>query len=362
MKNIYKKWVFHIISLVLVYLILSAATNVTVDKNALFRKKLPDKNLLIGNARFLKIAYLEENFSKYNAYLIGGSRIGAINPETLNRYIPDSKFYNLNIASGEINEFQGIITYLLKKEHAIKEIILQISLLNLSGWNNPQPSSYLISGENPISFYCNNLFAFNFRNIKELVMPDSRYSFRNEHIQTYQTYKPDGTWAYELFEDQILTNKSEYYKKNFKIFRSQRLNFTKLTENLSFLKGIKEICIKNGVKLLVVFTPENRAILDSCATDDYLECIKDISLITDFWSFSGYNLISINDTNYYDNQHFRSFVGDLILAKIFNDTTVEVPDGFGVYVTNKNIEEHLIHSRKNFINRNDNSATSKLNF
>jgi hypothetical protein len=53
------------------------------------------------------------------------------------------------------------------------------------------------------------------------------------------------------------------------------------------------------------------------------------------------NSITTNNYYYHETSHYRLEVGALILARIFNDSSVKVPDNFGVLVTKGNIDQHL---------------------
>lgn len=60
------------------------------------------------------------------------------------------------------------------------------------------------------------------------------------------------------------------------------------------------------------------------------------------WSFYGINSITLNKANFDDEGwHFKPKVGKLIMARIFNDTSIEVPVDFGVLLTKDNVESYL---------------------
>ena len=60
------------------------------------------------------------------------------------------------------------------------------------------------------------------------------------------------------------------------------------------------------------------------------------------WSFYGINEITTNKENF-DNMgwHFKPKVGNLILARIFNDTSIKIPQNFGVLIDKNNVDEYL---------------------
>ncbi len=86
--------------------------------------------------------------------------------------------------------------------------------------------------------------------------------------------------------------------------------------------------------------------MDGFIVDDYLRYLKEISNITDFYDFSGYNTITMNNYNYYESSHYRPLVGAIIAGRIFNDKSIKIPNDFGVFVTKDNITEHLSNLKK----------------
>jgi len=76
---------------------------------------------------------------------------------------------------------------------------------------------------------------------------------------------------------------------------------------------------------------------------------KALSHLSGFYDFSGLNSVTTDYFNYYETSHYRWRVGDLVIARIFNDPTVNVPEDFGRWVTRENIDHHLqaLHQQAN---------------
>ena len=58
---------------------------------------------------------------------------------------------------------------------------------------------------------------------------------------------------------------------------------------------------------------------------------------TGYYDFLTHN--KINDNRFFfagDAMHVTSFTGNLILARLFNDDNVNLPQGFGIFVPRKN--------------------------
>jgi hypothetical protein len=72
--------------------------------------------------------------------------------------------------------------------------------------------------------------------------------------------------------------------------------------------------------------------MDTFLLEDYREYLRDISDITSFYDFTGYNSVTKDNCNYYEMSHYRPQVAKLIAAKIFNDKSIAVPSDFGKYI------------------------------
>ena len=68
---------------------------------------------------------------------------------------------------------------------------------------------------------------------------------------------------------------------------------------------------------------------------------REIVKIIPVWDFSGYNSITSEDKNYRDSSHFYGKIGDLILNRIMGVQEEKVPDDFGIWVSERNLEAHL---------------------
>ena len=75
------------------------------------------------------------------------------------------------------------------------------------------------------------------------------------------------------------------------------------------------------------------------------------------WDFSGYNTVTmeavpkLNDTKtamnwYWESSHYKATVGELILKRMYNINTADMPADFGVLLSSNNIEQHLIDLRR----------------
>ncbi len=81
--------------------------------------------------------------------------------------------------------------------------------------------------------------------------------------------------------------------------------------------------------------------MDHFLKEDFISFLRDLTEITPFWNFSGYNSITTDNKFYANQAHYQPSVSRLIAARIFDDKTVIVPKDFGVWVSKKNIDSYL---------------------
>ena len=104
------------------------------------------------------------------------------------------------------------------------------------------------------------------------------------------------------------------------------------------IKRIKKLCEENKVNVQFLSTPVYSEHLKCFDKERVKEYYTKLAEITPFWSFVS---SSINDEPrfFYDSTHFRNAMGPMIVAKMAGATDVWMPDDFGIYVTNKNVEK-----------------------
>lgn len=345
-----KKWIKVWMIIVISIPTIIGSINYTVDPYYVFHK---EDTFYRGpsNIGFIKIEYLNENKDKYNSYMIGSSRIGTTDPKDIEKYIPGSKFYNLFLAGANLNDIRIHLEYMIKEKYPINNLYVQIGIHNMSNCkfnelSKSQTHPYVMNTP-LIPFYLDRLFSLDYK------MYIAKYEdFRGEYIYHHQCNIKNGVFNYINKDRWIKENHDDYVRneKTFYIKNTRKEVYTERAEVEKNLRIINNICNKNNIKLILFITPHSRIMFDTYDIDSYLEFIKTISKFNTFYNFSGYNSVTTNDYNYYEDSHYLPHVGRLIAARIFKDQTIKVPNDFGVYVTKDNIDEHLKNFKEQIIN------------
>jgi len=333
-----KKWVTVVFLVLFVNMSLIAMVNYVVDPFGIFGSNIL-KNKLQMNERFVKIEYIEKNHQKYNAYLFGSSRIGVVNPKLIEQYVPNSKFYNFTVSSANLYDYLMHLRYFVEKNYELKTLYLQLDIDDMNNYGQ-ESSDYLsqlhphVTHDSTAFFYARYLLGFFPLNIRTKIEVNLAKTLN----KTYDLKK--GTWQLPYKEKALMQNAKEYVEKekSFHLKSRKVISYTQEEQNNKALTEIVEICKEKRIKLYVFTTPHNHNMTDTFFSNEYKKYLSDISKITTYYDFSGYNSVTRNNENYYEVSHYRPHVGRWIAAKIFHDKSVKIPKDFG-----KLIKKGMIH-------------------
>lgn len=336
-----KKWIKIFLIVSSISFCLLSVVNYLIDPFNIFHTKL-FKTQFQMNERFMKVEFLEKNNKKFNAYMFGSSRIGTTDPSVIEKYIPNSKFYNFTVASANLYDYEKHLNYFVKKGYPLKTLYLQLDISHMENYGRNK-SDYLrklhpfVLNESLNLFYMqylNGFFPFNIRGkIEKNFKDDDRTSY----------FLGTGIWTKPDKKLKMINDCKKFVSQegSFNQSHKRTIKFLNIENSMNALSRIKNLADENNIQLYVFTTPHNNMMMDKFKTKYYLEYLNMISKITDFYDFSGYNTITLNNCNYYESSHYRPKVAPLIAARIFNDKTINIPNDFGVFVTKDNINEHL---------------------
>lgn len=265
-----------------------------------------------------------DNPDKFDGFLFGSSRVGAIHVENIN----DISLYNMTYSAGTPYEQLESLKTFLDGGVRINEVVVGID--SYSYTENPEahnqqqmraPYQYLIS--NPEVFW--GLYLDGSNALQSFLAEDGS-------IPGYEAFYEYGWWCdYDNlsimnWEDAEPSIGSEYL----------------LYETLKDIKNLTELCKKHNIKLIVFVNPMHiKTYIASVEDVDFLIFLNKLANITEYYNFSGVNNITIKNENYIDTSHYNAYVGDMIIDVIFNSKKYddEYAQGFGWHVTNDNIDE-----------------------
>lgn len=288
------------------------------------------------NPRLAKATYLEQNHEKYDSYVIGASGSSVLSPEKLNGYL-DASFYNAFFYYSDAGSFQELADYLLDN-YEVKNLVLNLSILSAS--NNPANGKasekyqyWKVDGTNPLIFYSRYLFLSPMEGIQKLdYVKNEGYLKKSNRAMNPVT----GSYDKSREDAEPIHSLKDYLKRSkyskFTNYSKHHYTIPYLQQCVDAVSAIKAHCEEKGVNLIVVCQPMYHLYMDYYNVQKYQEPFYNaLAEVTDYWDFT-MSSISYEPRFFYDASHARNPVGEMMLARIFGDDSVYVPEDFGRYV------------------------------
>ncbi len=294
------------------------------------------------NPRIAKIEYLKKNHDKYDSYIIGCSSTSSYPVEDLNKYL-NAKFYNLIMYGADMKDVEDTVYY-ITENYTVKNIVLNLYIANgfaydfepdsITGSMHPE-----VDGSSKAEYYAKYTFLNPMYGVSKLM---ARLSDRYL-AQTYDVFlEESGAYDKRKRDAEPISSLKEYYTQ-YPVFENYPVGeypLPAVKENAESIFRIKEYLDKKGINLILVNAPIYYDYFNCIPKEDIEEFYTAIAQKVDFWDFS-VSSVSLEPRYFYDETHFRNDVGSMALARIFNDSSVYMPDDFGVYVTKDNVSEHI---------------------
>jgi len=331
----YKKWVYLFVLFVFTLLFTNVYFLYLADTFSVITKH-PKTLYHTPNQRHLIIDYLLEHLNQYDTLIMGSSRVWFINPLRLK----EATAYNMTYAEGIPHEHLLNLKFLLKKGMKIRHVILALDDFSYRvDFNQHQRQlasklHYKVTGIPKFEYY--KLYLLRLpkkRNIEQL-----RKKYFNKPLSAQESivlskifdtiYKQSFEYSKRLGND---VNLSDTRHNNASIFTQPSYsegNVLKAT--LQDLQEIIQLSHTYKFKLTLFINPIHHATYK--ATDKVLfdTFKRELSYLTSYYDFSLPNKINNNNAYWNDTSHYKYYVGDLILQRLF-ESKISIKD-FGVFV------------------------------
>jgi len=339
--------------------------NVLVDPFGLFGDKIYkwDSYNFTQNPRTAKINYVDSHKNEFDSYIVGSSGCGAVKTYTLNKYTGGS-YYNLFYYGSDLMDSYNTVKY-LSETAEVKNIFLGINyntamFFDVGDDEINQRMHGKASEKSLLDFYSSYLFA-NPRYPLDKIKNAKEDSFFQK---AFDVFIPEtGAYDKSIRDTENIGSYEDYLDKEayrtFKAYPKSQKRLTELDCFSQYMKKIKDLCDSEGINLQVVVFPIYREDFDNYDIDDLEAFYRSLSGITGFWDFSK-STISTDARYFYDVTHFRNSVGDMILAKIYDDKSIYVPEDFGHYVDMENIDDFLWGFKSYDLIQDDSPYTKKV--
>lgn len=325
------KFVRKVLIYVLAISIFSIVMSVVVDPYNIFHYDNARMNSGELNSRYVKTKYVLSNPDKFNSFIFGSSRVGYIHVEQLNN--ENMSWYNMTYQNGLLPEIKETIKTFIDNGVIPQNILIGIDAVD--GNNEKNHINDLLRKPYPITFKDKVAFYYSYLNpaiaMKALFELET---LENQELQKHRFYEYGG-----IYKEGIKTADWGEWSVNNVIPMVEVTQY--INDSLNVVKDICQICEENNINLILFTTPLYITKYLDGMEQGYPIYISEIAKIHDIYSFSSINTINMNPLNYWEDIHFDSEIGDLILQRIYNEDEFSeslIEEGFGILVTEENAD------------------------
>lgn len=337
-----KKWILVFVLSLLGGVALLAAWNVVIDPFGVFGDRFFQWYAydMTQNPRVAKIAWLDQHHEDYNSYVIGSSKASSLSVETLNKYTGDS-YYNMTWYGGDLLDEMQLAAYIIEN-YEVENIILTIDPESANYYDNGSQSDLKtclhskVKGDSTLVFYARYLFANLSYSWDKLVS----YARAGVLPDASSVYIPEtGCYNKTVRDASPINDMASYlaYEGMNTYVAPCEMNY--IDEAIASIQQIQTMCQENGISFTLVGVPISQAELAAYPREGVTELWTRAAEITEFYTFWGSSSLNDDLRYFYDTVHFRNCVGEMVLATLFGDDSVYVPEGFGTWTTPENVDE-----------------------
>ena len=340
-------FIWFVVSL-LFFLLAFAGFNILTDPFGVFGDVIMDwySYNMTMNPRVAKIAYLDRRHADYDSFLIGCSKTSSFPDELMTKYYDGDRFYNMFTYGGDTYGTELTVKYVLDNYEA-KRIVVNLGIEELTRYNildrDPIKNNLhaKVDGSGLLKFYGKYMFVnptYGWDKIES--------SFRNGYlVNGFKVFNAvTGAYDKSLRDIEPIGSLDEYLKKYPALAHppTRHKTLPEIDNCLASIKRIADMCDAAGVELTMVISPVHHLELDAFFADgELLTFLRELAGIMPYWDFTGYTSVSFEPRYFYDVYHFRNAIGAMMLARMFDDESVYIPEDFGYYVTAENVELRL---------------------
>lgn len=293
------------------------------------------------NPQVAKLEYLDRNHENYDSYVIGSDRVSAMPMAELDAYL-GGRSYNLAGGSGDLAGQRDLVRYIVENYKA-KAIILAVEPQNAAAFGvktgglRDRPH-YQVDGSPAWAFYLRYLFANPKYGWGKLLASRER---SGALPWDGTCIAEDGSLDGRLRDALPIETPPEAAEGEGTVSREGPAALPYVEKALEAVADIQALCVEEGVRLILLGVPlhEDEFLrYDQEGLGRFWRGLADVADFYDFWGRSFVN----RDVRYYDDAgRFRSTVGTMMLAYVFQDPDAYVPEGFGHLATPANVEERI---------------------
>ncbi len=329
-----KKYVIKALVYAVILISAFASVNVFFDPYNIFHYSDPRNNGVEPNKNYIKTEYILHNPDKFDSFIFGSSRAGFTDTTLLT----NGKYYNMCSSEAVPADHLHLLKVFIK--HGIVPKNVYIMMDDISCFvdpDNPIHKSMLFRVSYPdggpldrMKFYMKYC---------DLITTLESLKVMREH----EDNDPDYAQRYRESGSERLDKEPYFIEGAFDQGYWADYYELRTEDVIEEIRQIKELCAENGINLFIATNPLYYKTYARDVENGYIDFLEALSEITDFWNFSSFSDITMNEANYYEASHFTPKVSAMMIDTIFNGKYDEElwKQGFGIHVTQENREEFI---------------------
>jgi len=322
-----KKFVGKVSLLLLVCILLAMIPSYCVDPYNVFHWRSIRNNGLEPNKNYIKTRYILDNPDRYDGFLFGSSRVGAIHVEK----IESSNIYNMTYSNGLPREHYETLKTFIDGNVSFDKVYVGVDSFSYT----EEPSDHYSQGiRAPYQYLQNGFYFVKLYMDPGIIVQSIKASLLGNEIDGFDAFYEYGWWA-----DYDTESSYEWINDGPSLGAINRMEDT-----LREIQMIVDLCKDNNLQVVFFTNPMYEvSYRESVEKEDYFEFLAKLAEIVPYYNFSSLNDITTNSCNYLDQSHYNAYVGDLIVNSIEHNDCDDllIQQGFGYYVTSENVVEFL---------------------
>lgn len=162
MADSWNNWLRKTLIALLLVAVAVPVWNLVLDPYHVYGHNLFAHDSLTVNERYLKVDHVIERKDTYDAFVLGTSTMGAVDPGLLEQRYPGVRYYNLSVLGALPNETLGMLKAISAGGVRVREVLYGIDLFPFHEQRSPSLATRphpLATGESWLKFYFDYLFA-----------------------------------------------------------------------------------------------------------------------------------------------------------------------------------------------------------
>lgn len=303
---------------------------------------------------FLKYARVIKLFNadiiSPEALFLGNSRILYLAPEDAFRKYHDYRYYNFSLSSGTANEMDELLAYSIRN-YDIRSVCYGVDFIAMSSWGGRYAYTFdleLVRGEkskflelvkmqtstNAIQESYECLKAnMNDPEGRKVMFHYNQFGSRTNKWREIVYADLGDDWLDDEIEKVMKTYTDIYYDTNLHIPEHRKDAYLSILEQ----------CHENDISYMAFINPlycdQFELLIASHSYDAYTEFLHFLAENGGIWYFGGNNEITSDKNYFWDAQHPRKALGDILAGIMFSEAdSLYTSPLFGTFYTDENID------------------------